>query len=147
MQGRPMRHAVLLGVAQLLVLAIPAAAQWSGMVTGAEVASELSVKPVTDEPVFRSPRRPGETPYVCIASFRSSPAVEHPWGGDLKVVLFAGESKTGSAVVAPGIRARLTCSIDATAPKAGAWLHIDSISDRKVLLSSMATFWLGPAGK
>ncbi len=146
MHRRSVRHAVLLGIAQLLVLAIPAAAQRTGMVVGAELASEMSVKPVTDEPVVRPPRRPGDTLYLCVASFRSSRAIEHPWGGDLTVVLFAGESKTAFAEVAPGIRAKLTCSIDASGPKAGAWLQIDSISDRKVLLSSIATFWLGPAG-
>ncbi len=147
MRTRSARFALLLGLAQLLVLAMPAAAQRFGMVIGADAASELSLKPVTDEAIVRPPRRPDESPYLCVASFRSSPKIEHPWIGELKVVLFAGESKSTSVEVAPGIRAELTCSVDAIAPKAGAWLRVNSAAERKTLLSSLATFWLAPPGK
>ncbi|MDD5565006.1 MAG: hypothetical protein PHQ91_14930 [Thermoanaerobaculaceae bacterium] len=116
------------------------------MVVGPEIASELAVKPVTDEPVIRPPRWPGDTPYLCTASFRTSPKSMRPWNGDLDVVLFSGESDSASAEVAPGIRATLTCAIDAAGPRAGAWLTVISAAEGKVLLSSKATFAL-PAVK
>lgn len=116
------------------------------LVVGAEIASELTVEPVTDQPVIRPPRRPGDTLYLCTASFRTSPEGARRWGGDLEVVLFSGESQSASAEVAPGIRAELTCAIDASGSRAGAWLRVVSTAERKVLLSSKATFAL-PAGK
>lgn len=115
------------------------------LVTGAEVASELAVEPVTDQPVVRPPRRPGDTPYLCTASFRTSPKSARPWNGDLEVVLFSGESQSASVEAAPGIRATLTCAIDDVGPRAGAWLTVVSAAERKVLLSSKATFVLPAA--
>jgi hypothetical protein len=132
-----------------IALAGPLAAQvpHPPLAVGPEIASELVVKPVTDEPVIRPPRRPHDTLYLCTASFRTSPKIARPWNGDLEVVLFSGESDSASAEVAPGIRAKLTCAIDAAAPRAGAWLTVVSATEGKVLLSSKATFALPAARK
>ena len=134
---------VVLGIG--LAGAVAAQVPHPPMVVGPEIASELAVKPVTDEPVIRPPRRPGDTPYLCTASFRTSPKSARPWNGDFEVVLFSGESESASAEVAPGIRAKLTCAIDAADPRAGAWVTVTSTAEGKVLLSSKATFVLPAA--
>ena len=141
----PLSVAMLVGAVVAFAGPVGAQVAHPPMVTGAELANELAVKPVTDEAVIRPPRRPGDTLYLCTASFRTSPKSERPWSGDLNVVLFSGESDSTSAEVAPGIYARLTCAVDAAAPRAGVWLQVSSAAERKVLLSSKATFFLPPA--
>jgi hypothetical protein len=116
-------------------------------VVGAELASELSVKLVTDEAVVRPPRRPNEPLYICQAAFRTSRSVARPFTGELRVVLFSGESQTASAGVAPGIRAELTCAVDAASPRAGVRLLVTDTVARKTLYSSVSTFWLPPVPK
>jgi hypothetical protein len=112
-----MRWLVVLAAA---VLTCPAVAQERPLAeVGAGLASEVSVKLVTDEAVVHPPRRPNDPLYLCRAAFRTSSSVAKPFAGELRVVLFSGESETASAEVAPGIRATLTCAIDAGVPRAG----------------------------
>ena len=115
------------------------------LVVGAELETEMSVRLITDEPVVRPPRRPDDPLYRCRASIRSFPSREQPFAGELQIVMFSGESETTTAELAPGIRAELTCAIDATVPKAGVRLLVSSNAARQLLLSSTSTFWLPEA--
>jgi hypothetical protein len=128
------------------VLAYPAAAQQFPVpVVGADLASEVSVKLVTDETVVHPPRRPNDPLYLCQAAFRTSASVAKPFAGELRVVMFSGESKTASAEVAAGVRASLTCAVDAGVPMAGARLLVVDTTQKKALYSSVSTFRLPPA--
>jgi hypothetical protein len=129
-----------------VIAAYPVAAQqYPAPVVGAELASEVSVKLVTDEAVVHPPRRPNDPLYACRAAFRTSSSVAKPFSGELQVIMFSGESQTASAEVTPGIRATLTCAVDAKVPMAGLRLLVIDAGQKKALYSSVGTFWLPPA--
>jgi hypothetical protein len=102
------RSAALMVAAQVMIGFSPAA--WSQTapthVFKPETDVVFRVKPVTDEHVFRPPRRPADAPYLCSATFRVGAA-----GGAPQVVLFTGEREAKSFHYAPDVRADLSCSL------------------------------------
>ena len=121
------------------------AQEFPAMVVGAEFASEVSVKLVTDEPVERPPRRPGDPLCLCRASLRTPTSVQGHFAGNLRVVLLSGESEKVSAEVAPGVRATLTCAVDATLSRAGLQLLVTEPHAGKVRYPLASTFSRPPA--
>jgi len=147
-----MRHLVSLAlVAAAATAAVGSAARPQQVVriAGAELVSEVTVKPVTGELVLLPPRREGETPYLCAASIRSvepgsprPPAQERRlFGGSARVLLFAGETEQVSFDL-QGATAELTCAVDRSGEQARTFLVVRS-GDR-VVLTSFAASWLPP---
>lgn len=129
----------------LSCLALIVSQRYPVPVVTVDLASEISVEVVTDERAARPPRRPDDPLYICRASLRSAPPSEQPYGSDLRIVMFRGQSERTSAMIAPGVRAELCCSIDAAAPTIGVRLRVFSTATEEVLLSSASTFSLPAA--
>jgi hypothetical protein len=98
----------------------------------------VRIVPLTAERIFTPPRRPGEKPYIFLVSF---------WrpggggtGGQVQLVLFAGEHEDKVHKTSDGLSLRVRAQLDSKREKAA--VEATLLDKDAILASDMVEVWL-----